>query len=152
MSSSVPMVPPRSSLEFQTATQLPAPSVVTWGLESDPESVAALLLRGAGAVQEAPLSVERATRMSSSVPMVPPRSSRDSQTATQLPAPSVVTWTSSSNPESVAALVLRGTGAGVTARASPAMMASSNPVAASSPKSASPSRRTSHPFSRPVRV
>ena len=92
MSISVPMAPPRSSVEYQTATQLLAPSVVTCGPKSNPVSVAALVLRAAGTVQVAALSVERAHRMSMSVPMVPPRFSVDRQTATQLPAPSGVTW------------------------------------------------------------
>ena len=48
------------------------------------------MLRGAGFVQLAPLSVERATRMSESVPM-PPRSSLETQTTSQSPPPSVVT-------------------------------------------------------------
>ena len=57
-------MPLRSSRESQTATQLPAPSVVTWAYKSAPTSVAALVLRATGAVQVAPLSVERATRIS----------------------------------------------------------------------------------------
>ena len=64
MSWSVPIVPPSESVEFQTATQFPAPSVVTCGCQSSPESVAALVLSAAGAVQVAPASLERATRMS----------------------------------------------------------------------------------------
>src|SRR3990170_2651722 len=91
MSRSVPIVPPTFSLEPQTTTQLPAPSVVTCGLKSPPESVAALVLRAAGAVQVAPLLVERETRISRSVPIVPPRLSLESHTAIQLPAPSLVT-------------------------------------------------------------
>src|SRR3990170_4604801 len=76
------------------------------------ESVPAFELRAAGAVHEAPLSVERETRMSRSVPIVPPTFSLELQTATQLPAPSVVTWGLTSAPESEAALVLRAAGGG----------------------------------------
>ena len=55
---------PKASVERQMATQLPAPSVVTWGDQSSPTSVAALVLRATGAVHVVPLSVERATRIS----------------------------------------------------------------------------------------
>ena len=85
----MPIVLPSVSSESQTATQFPAPSVATCGLWSLPESVAALVLSAAGAVQVAPSSLERETRMSMSLPIVPPRFSVDSQTATQFPAPSV---------------------------------------------------------------
>ena len=58
--------PKRESFDDHTATQLPAPSVVTWGKASVPKSNVALVLSGAGAVQVAPLLLERATRMSRS--------------------------------------------------------------------------------------
>ena len=60
----MPIVLPSVSLECQTATQFPAPSVVTCGAQSPPESVAALVSSAAGAVQVAPASLERETRMS----------------------------------------------------------------------------------------
>ena len=106
------------SSESHTATQLPAPSVATCGSESPPESLAALVLRAAGAVQVAPSSVERATRMSASVPIVPPSVSSEPQTATQFPAPSVATCGLPSYPESLAALVLSAAGAVQVAPAS----------------------------------
>src|SRR3972149_3384239 len=81
ISRSEPIVPPTFSLELQTATQFPALSVVTWGLTSAPESEPALVLRAAGADQVDPLSAERASKMSLSTPMVPPRSSSESQPA-----------------------------------------------------------------------
>ena len=52
----------------------------------------------------------RATRMSVSVPMVPPSMSLECQTANQFPEPSVVNCTEESNPESMSALLLSGSG------------------------------------------
>ena len=48
MSKSLPIAAPSVSLECQTATQFPAPSLVTCDVWSLPESVAALVLRAAG--------------------------------------------------------------------------------------------------------
>ena len=64
-----------------------------------------------GAVHVAPLSVDVATKMSASVPAVPPRFSSDRHTATHLPEASVVTRGSKSCPVSEAALVLSRIGA-----------------------------------------
>ncbi len=72
MSPSSPMDPPRLSKDCQTAIQLPAESVVSWGSQSSPESVAALVFSAAGSVQVWPASVEREKRISSSVPSGPP--------------------------------------------------------------------------------
>jgi hypothetical protein len=88
---SVSMVPPRSSLDHHTATQFPWASVVNAGYQSSPLSVSALVFSGWGAVQLAPASKLRDTRMSRSVPIVSPRCSRDCQIATQVPARSVLT-------------------------------------------------------------
>lgn len=111
ISESVPIVPSRPSAEYQTATQLPALSVVIEQPESAPESDAALLFSGAAAVQVAPASVERAVRMSDSSPIVPPRVSVVLHTATQLPARSVSTCGELSKPKSEPALLFRGVGA-----------------------------------------
>ena len=117
MSSSGPSVPPRL-LDDHTAIQLPAASVVNSGELSSPESEPAFAFKGAGAVQLAPASVERDTRMSVSVPIVPPRLSHDCHTATQLPAASVVTWGALSVPASEPAFVFKGAGAVQVAPAS----------------------------------
>jgi len=88
MSSSVSATLPRV-VPYQMATHLPCPSVVICGSASLPMSVAALAFNAAGGVHVTPPSVDLAVRMSSSVPMVPPRESVDVQTATQFPLPSV---------------------------------------------------------------
>ena len=61
---SVSIDPPSVSLEAQTATQVPAPSVATCGEWSSPASLPALVLSAVGAVQVAPAFVERAIRRS----------------------------------------------------------------------------------------
>src|SRR5690606_32058642 len=105
------MTPSSVSEDCHTATQLPARSVPSWGLKSPPASSAALGSSGAASLQVAPLSVERAKRMSKSEPMLPSRSSVECQATSQLPAPSVATQGLKSPPESAAALELSGSGA-----------------------------------------
>ena len=97
MSLSLPTVPPRLSVDCQVATHVPSP-VVTCGAMSCPESDAALVFNGAAALQVRPLFVERATKMSWSVPKVPPDA--DVHTATQFPAPSVAISGELSSPPS----------------------------------------------------
>jgi hypothetical protein len=63
MSSSVPIVPPRSSVDLHTVTQFPRRSVVTHGYASLPPSDAAFMLRATAEVHVAPLSVLRETKM-----------------------------------------------------------------------------------------
>jgi hypothetical protein len=64
MSRSPPALsPPRSWFESHAATQLPAPSVATRGRASVRVAFASVLI-GAGALQLAPLSVEREKRVS----------------------------------------------------------------------------------------
>ncbi len=104
MSVSVPIVPPSESLDLHTVTQLPAPSVVICGLESDPESVAALVLSTSGVIQLAPLFVESEAKISKSVPIVPFDVLSEFHIATQLPMPSVVIVTPKLNPRPEAVL------------------------------------------------
>ena len=110
MSKSLSTESPTLPKVSQTVTQLPAPSVVTWGEKSKPKSKVASVSSKAGAVHVAPLSVDVATKMSGSVPAVPPRVSSDCHTATQLPAPSAATWGETSKPASKAAFVLSTVG------------------------------------------
>ena len=77
----------KSSL-IQAATQVPQPSVTIRGRLSGELSVTASVFSG-DVVQDTPPFGLRATRMSASEPIVPPRSSRDSQTTSQIPLPSV---------------------------------------------------------------
>ena len=106
---SLGMVPLLCNPKCQTATEFPMPSDVTCGNSSLAISSNALMFSRLGAVQVVPLSVDRDTKISLSVPE-PARSSVDSQTAPQLPEPSVVTCGNESCPESVVALVLSKTG------------------------------------------
>ena len=112
ISLSVPAVTPRFSSDSQATIQWPAPSLATVGFASKPVSVFPLVLRSWGGSQVCPLSLERATKMSLSVPAASFRFSSDSQTATQLPAPSVARSTSPSfeSPPSEAALVFSHSG------------------------------------------
>jgi hypothetical protein len=107
MSPSLPIVPPSVSREPQTAIQVPARSVSICGPSSSPKSVAALVLSGTGAVQLAPSSLERATKMSVSHVHGGTTALFVLQTATQWPVPSVATRGPPSLSVSLAASVLR---------------------------------------------
>ena len=111
MSPSVSIVSSSESNECHTATQFPSPSVVSCGNRSSPASLPAFVLSATGAVHVAPPCVERTTRMSLSVSIVPSSESLESHTATQLPCPSVVTCAAKSSPAPASAFPLSAAGA-----------------------------------------
>ncbi len=87
----MPIAPPRFSKERQTATQVPTPAAMVGELSLS-VSVAAFVLRGTGRSQVPASSVERDTRTSGSMKIVPPRSSVEDHTAAQCPNPFVAMW------------------------------------------------------------
>ena len=91
MSLSVSMLHPRVSLEDQPAVQIPVPSVVTWGSASHPESVAAFVLRAAGALPLLPRVESRITILEA-LSMLPTRGSGEAQTSIQIPRRSWGRW------------------------------------------------------------
>lgn len=109
MSSSEPRPILRSSVECQATSHSPGPSAIISGAISFPMSKTAFEFNGLGAVQVAPLSVERLTRMSPSSPIVPSRESKEYQTVIQRPVPSVAKEGAKSIPVSTSEL-FTGTG------------------------------------------